>query len=257
MNKKIANLMIGATISISSAASATVIDLTSWESDGVGSWSVQAGNDSVLQTTNGVPGVFFESGSNARDTQISGEITVNESGDDDFIGFVLGYQDNELRSSSSDYWLIDWKQSDQYWGPFGGTGLEGLALSHVVNGSVEASFWTHSNGINEIARGNNLGSTGWVDFTTYTFDIVHTASLIEVQVNGNVELSVSNADAGVTEFTDGAYGFYNFSQAQVEYAGLTSVVLPPTSPTSAPEPSTLAIFALGFAALFSRKIKKK
>jgi len=241
-------LVLSAGILISSVSHAALVDLSTWESDGQGTWNVQAGNDTVLQTTNGIPGVFFENGSNARGTAISGEITVTTTGDDDFIGFVLGYQDGELRSATADYWLIDWKQNDQ------GAASDGLALSHVTNGTVENSFWAHTAGaVDEVARATNLGSTGWLDNTTYSFDITHTASLIEVKVNNIVELSVTAAQAGVSEFLDGAYGFYNYSQSSVEYAGITETIIPPVN--SVPEPSTLAIIALGLLGFGSRKLK--
>lgn len=252
-NNYIYKALLASILLFSSISHATMVDLSTWESDGQGTWTVQPGNDSVLQTVNGVPGVFFENGSNARGTEISGEITVKESGDDDFIGFVLGYQDGELRSASTDYWLIDWKQGNQTFGTFAPAGL---ALSHVTDGTVENTFWGHFGGVNEIARATNLGATGWSDFTTYDFDIVHTASLIQVMVDGVIELSVSNVDAGVAEFGDGAYGFYNYSQRQVEYAGITErIIVQPPIP-SVPEPSTFAILALGLTGLLSRKLKK-
>lgn len=247
-NNYIYKAVLASILLFSSIVHATMVDLSTWESDGQGTWTVQPGNDSVIQTVNGVPGVFFKNGSNARGTAISGEITVKTTGDDDFIGFVLGYQDNELRSASADYWLIDWKQGDQ------SPAVDGLALSHVTNGTVESSFWAHTPGVDEVARGNTLGSTGWLDLTTYSFDIIHTASLIQVKVNGTIELSVSNVDAGVAEFGDGAYGFYNYSQSNVEYAGITERVVPPVIP-SVPEPATLAIFALGFVGLLTRQLK--
>lgn len=235
------------------AVNAALIDLSTWQHDGQGTWTTQGvNNDSVFQSVNGQPTVFFEDGSNARNTAISGEITVQTTGDDDFIGFVLGYQDNEVTSNGSDFWLIDWKQGNQ---PSGGsTALAGLALSHVTNGSVENYFWGHHTGISEIARGSSLGNTGWADNTTYSFDIIHTASLIQVKVDGNIELSVSAAQAGVAEFNDGAYGFYNYSQSSVLYAGLEERVIDPPS-QGVPEPTTLAIFGLGLLGLASRKLK--
>lgn len=232
-------------LATSGFASAGLIDLSTWQHDGQGSWTTQgANNDSVFQSVNGQPTVFFENGSDARNTAISGEITVQTTGDDDFIGFVLGYQDDELHSSSADYWLIDWKQGNQ------GSASRGLALSHVSNGSVTNSFWEHNSGITEIARGLNLGDTGWLDNTTYSFDIIHTASLIQVKVNDVVELTVTAAQAGVSEFTDGSYGFYNYSQSSVLYAGIAE------RQVSVPEPSTLAILGLGLLGLTSRRIKK-
>lgn len=231
-------------------ANAALIDLSTWQHDGQGTWTTQGvNNDSVFQSVNGQPTVFFEDGNNARDTAISGEITVQTGGDDDFIGFVLGYQDNEVTSNMTDFWLIDWKQGNQ------GTASRGLALSHVTDGSVADYFWGHHTGVSEIARGLGLGDTGWADFTTYSFDIIHTASLIQVKVDGNIELSVSAAQAGVAEFGNGAYGFYNYSQSNVLYAGLEERVIDPPPP-GVPEPTTLAIFGLGLFALTSRKLKK-
>lgn len=242
-----ASLLIG-----SGVANAALIDLSTWEHDGNGTWATQGvNNDSVLQSINGQPTVFFENGSNARDTAISGNIQVGSTSDDDFVGFVLGYQNDELSSASADYWLVDWKQGNQSYG--GSTALAGLALSHVTDGSVENYFWGHHTGIDEIARGSNLGSTGWVVGTTYSFDIIHTASLIQVKVDGNVELSVSATTAGVSEFNDGAYGFYNYSQNNVLYSGLEERVI---ITNSVPEPTSLAILSLGLIGFASRKFKK-
>lgn len=212
------------------SVSAASVDLTSWEedgfqgNDGAGTWIVQPGNDSVLQTINGDPTVFFEAGSNAQGTALSGQITVETTGDDDYIGFVLGYQDNEFNSTNADFWLIDWKQLDQSFS--GGFAAEGLALSHVSGDIANAaspftSVWDHTDPVTEVARATNLGSTGWNDNQTYTFEITFTDSLIEVLVDGVLEISYAGT------FTDGAFGFYNFSQNPVRYSAITQVVLPP------------------------------
>lgn len=244
-HKLIKSTLVALSALVASTANAALIDLSTWQNEGQGTWTVQgANNDSVFQSVNGQPTVFFENGSNARDTAISGEITVQTTGDDDFIGFVLGYQAGELRSATADYWLIDWKQGDQ------GSAVDGLALTHIINGVSTDAFWSHGTGAVEVARGTNLGSTGWLDNTKYSFDIIHTASLIQVKVNDVIELSVTAAQAGVSEFADGAYGFYNYSQSNVLYAGIEERVV-----TGIPEPTTLAVFGLALLGL-ARKNKK-
>jgi len=229
------------------------VDLTGWTSDGGGNWVVQAGNDSVLQTVNGQPTVFYEPGANAQGTALSGEITVQTTGDDDFVGFVLGYQAGEDSSASADYWLVDWKQGDQ------SGALDGLALSHVTDatGPANPDFWQHTGGVDEVARASNLGSTGWADNTTYSFDLVFTADLIQVYVDGVLELDVSAAAAGVASYSDGAFGFYNYSQDNVLYAGITEdddIIIEP--PSGVPEPETLALFTLGLTGLMLRRRKR-
>lgn len=244
------------------AASAASVDLSGWEedgfqgNDGAGTWVVQPGNDSVLQTINGNPTVFFEAGTNAQGTSLSGEITVETTGDDDYIGFVLGYQDNEFNSTNADFWLIDWKQLDQSFG--GGFAQEGLSLSHVSGdianaGSVWTTVWDHGDPVTEVARATNLGSTGWNDNQTYLFEITFTESLIEVLVDGVLEISYAGS------FTDGAFGFYNFSQDPVRYAGIVQDVLPPPdddTPPPVPLPASLPLLVAGLGVLgFARRLQ--
>jgi hypothetical protein len=221
---------------LTAAATPVSVDLTGWiengfkGNNGAGTWTVQSGNDSVIQSLNGDPTVFFKPGENAQGTQLSGTITSNNGGDDDFIGFVLGYQSGELNSTSADFWLIDWKQGTQTFG--GVTADVGLSLSHVtgdIAGGPNAtnSFWGHDATVTEVQRATNLGSTGWATGQTYTFDLVFTSSLIEVFVDGVKELSYSGS------FTDGAFGFYNYSQSNVTYAGITEEAVIPL-PASLP-----------------------
>ena len=94
----------------------------------------------------------------------------------------------------------------------------------------------------ELARGATLGNVGWVDNTLYSFDLEYTPTNLKVFVNDILQLNVNGA------FSDGRFGFYNYSQAQVEYAGITTAVLPPPN-GAVPEPSTWAMLLLGFGAV--------
>ncbi len=233
--------VLGLTIGATAAQAAPVpVDLTTWERDGTdSSWNVQPGNDAVLQTVNGSPTAYFEAGSNAQGTALSGNIKVQTTSDNDFIGFLLGYQDNEINSSTANYVLVDWKKADQTFS--GRSGSAGLALSLVSDGDTELDFWDHSGGITEIERAATLGATGWVSNVDYAFDITFTSSLIEVLVDGVLELSVTAAEAGVAAFDDGAFAFYNYSQQNVLYSAIAERELPPTDPTDPTDPADVPV----------------
>ena len=263
-----------AALLLTGAVSAAPVDLSTWTSDlhtgpaasGGATWTVQSGanpNDSVFQSTNGSPTVFYDSGTNAQGTSLAGSIAVETTSDDDFIGFVLGYDDNELNGTDTDFYLIDWKQRDQSISSFG-FAPEGLAISHVTTPS--RGLWgkdsASESGVAEIARATNLGSTGWIDNQVYNFALTFTSSLIEVFVDSVLELSVTAGEFGLSSFDDGAFGFYNYSQSRVRYAGITEDVLPdpclanpglpqcnpsndPPGPTPVPAPAGILLLSLG------------
>ncbi len=228
---------------------AVPVDLSSWSEEGGGTWTLQSGNNAVIQSINGDP-TIYHNGLDSQGSQLSGEITVQTTGDDDFIGFVLGYNSGDISSSSTDYLLIDWKQSNQS-GFFGGTSLAGLSISRVTDVLDDgAGAWLHesSDGVEELQRATNLGSTGWVDNTTYEFDLIFTSSLVEVFVDSVKELSISGS------FNDGSFGFYNYSQASVLYAGITQVAAPTTT---VPEPMSIMLLGLGLVGIFASKRKNR
>jgi hypothetical protein len=229
------------------AGHAVPVNLSSWTAQGGGNWNLAPDNNSVTQTFNGNPAVFFGPG-NAQGNQLSGTIRVNTQSDDDFIGFVLGFNSGDLTAATTDFLLIDWKQANQ--SAFSCIGQAGLAISRVTQGlGNNAGAWCHQGlGVTELARGTTLGSTGWADLTTYTFDLVFTASNVQVFVNGTKEIDINGI------FANGSFGFYNYSQANVTYGAITQTVAPPPPPPNGvPLPGTLALAGLGMLALgFSR-----
>jgi len=260
---KTLKLLVAASAGLCSAtAFAGLVDLSTWISEDTGSsdsapnWTVQGpNNDTVFQSVNSRPSVFFDPlTTSTLDTALSGEITVQTGSDDDFIGFVLGYDSGEMGTTGTDFILIDWKQGTQPSGSFG-TGFEGLAVSRVTNADSDHRFWgrdTATSGspgsVTEIARGATLGSTGWADFQTYQFELVFNQTLIQVVVDGSLELSITAADAGVAAFDDGSFGFYNYSQGSVLYASIRQDPAPPPPPPNpTPAPGTLLLLAAGLA----------
>lgn len=226
-----------------SSSQAALVNLSGWTQQGGSStWTVAPDNNSVFQSINGDPAVFF-SGTNDRGLALSGKIKVETSSDDDFIGFVLGYRSGDITAASGqNYILIDWKQGDQSF--FGCTAEAGLAISRVTAALPDGrGAWCHdtSFGVEELQRATTLGDTSWADNTEYSFDLVFTATNIQVKVNGQTELNINGS------FQDGSFGFYNYSQQSVRYSALTQdVAPPPPPPNGTPEPGTLALLGLAF-----------
>ncbi|MCH9671092.1 MAG: PEP-CTERM sorting domain-containing protein [Gammaproteobacteria bacterium] len=254
MNTIVGSVVLAGTLFAGSAAQAVPINLAGWSAEGGSSnWAVQAPtNDAVLQTVNGDPTVFYDPTVTSTQGQaLSGEISVTTTGDDDYIGILLGYDAGEINSAGSDFILVDWKQGDQLFS--GRQALSGLAVSRVTDGSTTLDYWNHTGGVSEIARATTLGSTGWNDLQTYQFNIVFQSDLIQVSVDNVLQLSITPADAGVGAFSDGAFGFYNYSQANVLYSSIAQVdcTVTPNVPEcqtgggTAPAPASLALLCLG------------
>jgi hypothetical protein len=224
------------------SAHAGPVNLSTWAAEGPGgTWTVAPDQNSVFQSVNGDPTVFF-SNTPSQGKALSGKIKVETTGDDDYIGFVLGFSSGALTRATNDYILIDWKQSDQA-GFFGCTAQAGLAISRVTGTMTDgAPAWCHSGTTTELARGATLSDTGWQDNTEYTFDLIFTANNIQVKVNGVTELNVNGT------FADGAFGFYNYSQASVRYSALEETIVTPPSGNDVPEPMSLALVLLGLGA---------
>jgi len=249
-NNVILTALFTAVLSI--PAHAGLVDLSAWSEDGGGNWVLPgAPNHSVFQTLNSPTTMFFNN-ENSQGKSLSGSIKVEETGgDDDFVGFVLGYDDNDLFGSNAttDYILIDWKQGTQ-------SGWDaGMAISRVT-GSINAggvstgsNAWQHTGNVNFIERAATLGNTGWSDNVEYLFEISFTATNITVEVNGVEQFNINGT------FEDGSFGFYNFSQPRVRYAGIEEDVLPPQCGVpgqpacSVPEPISVGLLSASLAAM--------
>ncbi len=236
-------LAITSALLLAAPSLAAPVDLSGWVAEGYPgqhNWVLRSGNNAVLQTYNGYPTVFYSSG-NAQGKALSGSISVQSNGDDDYIGFLLGFTPGGLQSSSTDYLLIDWKKADQG-GYYGCVPPAGLAISHVSAGLGEdAGAWCHNpdNGVTELQRAATLGDTGWQSFEEYVFTLEFTSTNVKVFVNDNLEIDLDGT------FSNGAFGFYNYSQANVLYAGIQEDELPPVT-GGVPEPASWALMIAGF-----------
>lgn len=204
------------------------VDLSTWTVENLdeGVWTVSDDGTSVTQSVNSQPTAFYGPFT-AIGTRLEGQIEVlNNSGDDDFIGFLLGFQPGDYSNPSADYLMVDWKEGDQSLGS-GAQGLEGLAVSRVRGIPTQDEAWSHSdwpqNGadqyIEELQRGLNLGNVGWQEETIYVFSFEITNASLRVWVNGSLEIDL----LGDFNFGSGRFAFYNFSQPKVRYSGFSDL----------------------------------
>ena len=99
---------------ITGIATADPIDLSSWSEltldffggQPPGNWVLETGNNAVTQTVNADPS-FFLNNLNQTSYSMDGTWQVLTGSDDDYMGFVFGYQ------NSSNFYLFDWKQGGQ------------------------------------------------------------------------------------------------------------------------------------------------
>ena len=186
-------------------------------------WTVKGAlKDAVLQTANPNPAMFYSDFDAANRVL---RVSVNGGGDDDYLGFALGFQPGDSMNPSADYLLIDWKRTDQEftWGCGGElVAKRGLAVSRVFGVPSDGEFWGHvnvdeacsdvDNGLQELQRGFAFGSAGWEVNRTYVFEFRFTESSLRVSVDGTPELDITG------NFEDGRFAFYNFAVQDALYA---------------------------------------
>ncbi|MFB2838045.1 PEP-CTERM sorting domain-containing protein [Floridanema evergladense] len=242
-------------VSTTAYAAPTLIDLRTWTKEGPpanGNWVVSPDGTSVFQTINGYP-TFFVSPDNFINTTINGKFKVEEKADDDFIGFVFGYQSpiaaNGDKANEFNFILFDWNQGINGQCPIG------FSLAKV-NGTITdyTNFCKHkeSNNFDLIKTDFGKGK-GWKDYTEYDFSLLYQTDRIKIDIDGETIFDVSG------KFQPGRFGFYNMSQSKVRYSGFTQEETSPSK--SVPEPTSalglLAFGTFGAASLLKHKQQQK
>jgi hypothetical protein len=256
-NVKPAAIAIAA-LGVSINLAAAPVDLSTWTAESYtavggfppGNWVVGGGGSFVTQQNNGQPTIFYSPFS-AQNSDVRGRIRVDTSVDDDYVGFVLGFNPGDSTNASADFLLIDWKQLDQFFNFTGNAAtnatpgtdaFEGLAVSRVTGTPSADELWGHvdlpenaGGGATELERGATLDGTGWDDFVEYEFRFIYTPTSLRVFVDDVLQIDIAGS------FPDGRLGFYNFSQSDVVYDAFT------IDPAPTPEPGTLLLVVLGLA----------
>ncbi len=220
------------TLSANAEQALNFIDLNNWSPLGNGTWTVQTGGRTVTQSENGSP-TFFLSPNEYSNVIVKGTIEVNTTSDDDFIGFVMGY---ENVGNEYEFVLFDWKQALQ------NEGKEGFNLAQI-NGNFSSGFdgnvfWDHDQTDSRYVELQSPPSNndGWLDNTEYQFEILYTANQIRVKINGETIYNVTSGN-----FNAGQIGFYNYSQDGVIYGNVQAVDIDASSDNPSPSSDSYGV----------------
>lgn len=251
MLKKLA--IVFALVAAAQAAHAAPIDLSDWSrlnidlpgGQGGGNWVLETGNTSVRQVNNADPSLFLNN-LNQTSYSIDGQWQVLTASDDDYMGFVFGYQ------NSSNFYMFDWKQISQ--NANSALAAEGMTIKKYEGATGNAlidlslqEFWANTVNVGDITvlATNHSSTAGWADNVLYDFHLdlnVNPGEIHVVIAQGSTTLW--DVTVNDSTFTSGQFGFYNFSQEQVRYAGFEQ-----TGGTIVPEPWTLPLFGIVLAGL--------
>jgi hypothetical protein len=185
-----------------------------------GTWQITPDGRGVTQTANDDP-TFFVSDVDYRGVTLSGTWSIANDSDDDYIGFVMGYnaplQANGDDPAAYDMLLFDWKSFTQ--GFDGYTAEEGFILSRVLGTPANevAAFWGHDDPSVTVLASDVGAGKGWRRSRDYRFVLSYSASLLRLYIDGDVVFDVTASSVGLAEFPLGRFGFYNYSQANVTY----------------------------------------
>lgn len=214
------HLLAAAALAGAAQAQGLPVDLSSWtviqyelNSQPDASWDLQPGNTAVLQSVNSDASLYL-SDFDATGQEIRGTWRVDTGSDDDFMGFVFGYQD------PGHYYLFDWKQSSQsFSGQFAEVGmtLKAVDLPPGQDPTVD-DLWPSTSGANVTVLEHN--TVPWVDFVDYEFVLSFVPGTIEITVLEGTTV-LENWVVSDSTYTSGKFGFYNYSQGDVLYQGFT------------------------------------
>lgn len=161
----------------------------------------------AVQNVNSIPTVLL-SDIDVTNNLIRGLLVAGTSVDDDFIGFVFGYE------SIRKFYLLDWKRGTQS----GANAGISIKRFNATSDPVAEDFWS--------SAGNGSRMTvlyhkavPWEYDEEYSFSVNFVPGSTKISIHkGSVEIDEITVTDSI--ISSGKFGFYNYSQDNVRYDGL-------------------------------------
>ncbi|XP_034450552.1 thrombospondin-4a isoform X1 [Hippoglossus hippoglossus] len=187
-------------------------------------WMVLNQGMEIVQTMNSDPGlaVGYQAFSGV---DFEGTFHVNTVTDDDYTGFIFGYQD------SSSFYVVMWKQTEQtYWqaAPFRAVAEPGIQLKMVKSETgpgehLRNSLWHTGDTTGQVRLlWKDPRNVGWKDKVSYRWFLQHRPQVGYIRARF-FEGSDLVADTGViidTSMRGGRLGVFCFSQENIIWSNL-------------------------------------
>lgn len=202
----------------------TTGDSTSTAACAGGGWILGLGDSTLSSQCNSLFPLMYMGPDTLINVKITGTFEVATNADDDYVGFVFGFQDTwdytwkggNMDTMYHNYYLFDWKKNGQTWSGY--TAQEGFSLCKVdtavarTNPQVFPNFWNHnnSNGF-QVLQTQFSTTSGWVSYTEYDFELYYTPTRAVIKIDTDTIFDQSGC------FEPGLFGFYSFSQQGTDY----------------------------------------
>jgi len=154
-----------------------------------------------------------------------GTFYIDNDGDDDFVGFVFGYQNNR------NFYLVSWKKGTQeFWHhtPFLAKAEPGIILKLVQSETgpgmlLRNSLWHKDGYINEVKiLWKDPRKMGWKQRVSYRWHLTHRPSvgLIRFWLYQGTNMIVDSKNIFDSTLKGGQLGVYCFSQENITWSDL-------------------------------------